>query len=100
MTQAMRDDQSSFTRLRIPVEAGAHGEAYLANLCIHRTRLPAGYLHSRLLPVLVAPPRTSYCCILPLRFWAPALTELWSSGPPVRPAFAYAALLERFKIEP
>jgi len=47
---AIRDDRSNFVRLKLPVEVGAHGTSYFANLCIHRTRLPLGYIHDRLLP--------------------------------------------------
>ena len=97
---AMRDDQSVFTRLRLPVETGAHGEAYLANLCIHRTRLPGGYLHDRLLPLLVAPRETEWCCILPMRGWTPQLKSLWLSGPPANDPVEFNRRLTQANIKP
>jgi hypothetical protein len=97
---AISDDRSSFARIRLPESIGAHGESYFANLCVHRTRLPTGYLHERLLPLLIAPGVTEWCCILPLRFWAPRLREIWASGPPISPPERYAAMLAHYNIKP
>ena len=97
---AIRDDQSNFARILLPVEVGAHGTSYFANLCIHRTRLPLGYIHDRLLTILVAPGKTEWCCILPLRAWPPELKKIWSSGPPAYEPSAFAGMLAMYKIEP
>ncbi len=97
---AMRDDRSAFARLRLPEEVGAYGEAYLANLCVHRTRLPGGYLHDRLLPILVFPERTEWCCILPLRGWPQPLQELWLSGPPANDPVEFNRMLAAAKVRP
>ena len=100
IADAMRDDRSVFTRLRLPLEAGAYGEAYLGNLCIHRTRLPGGYLHDRLLPLLVAPEKTEWCCILPLRGWPQKLRELWLSGPPANDPVEFNRRLAEANVKP
>jgi hypothetical protein len=97
---AIRDDRSNFVRLRLPVEVGAHGTSYFANLCLHRTRLPLGYIHDRLLPILVAPEITEWCCILPLRGWPPALRQIWSSGRPAYDPASFDQMLRLYKIEP
>ena len=97
---AIRDDHSSFIRLSLPEEVGAHGEAYFANLCIHRTRLPGGYLHDRLLPLLVAPGKTEWCCILPLPGWPQRLRDLWLSGPPANDPVEFNRRLAHFNIRP
>jgi hypothetical protein len=97
---AINDDRSNFSRLKLPVELGAHGDSYFANICIHRTRLPSGYLHDRFLPILVAPQRSEWCCILPLRFWSPALKEAWLTGPPAYVPAQFAAMISRYKVKP
>ena len=100
IASAIRDDRSSFRRLRLPVELEAYGEAYLSNLCIHRSRLPTGYVHDRLLPILVAPSETEYCCILPLRFWTAMLKQIWSSGPPAYEPSVFTEMLAVYKVQP
>jgi hypothetical protein len=100
IANAMRDDTSGFARLRLPVELDAFGESYLANLCIHRTRLPGGYLHDRLLPILIAPKQTEWCCILPLRFWSPGFKEVWLSGPPAYEPSQFSYMFAQYKIQP
>lgn len=100
IASAIRDDRSNFSRLRLPLDLGAHGESYLSNLCIHRSRLPTGYLHDRFLPLLVAPVETEWCCILPLRFWTPMLKEIWSRGPPAYEPLVFAEMMAHYKIQP
>ena len=98
--RAIRDDQSGFSRIDLPVQLGGNGKGCFGNLCIHRTRLPLGYLHSRLVPLLIEPKRTKWCCLLPLRFWSPALTEIWQSGPPCNPTVEFSARCRAVGIEP
>jgi hypothetical protein len=100
IARAIRDDSSDFARLRLPTEVDAYGSSYLANLCIQRTRLPKGYLHERLLPILVSPEETEWCCILPLRFWSPKLKEIWLTGSPAYEPAEYAQMLPHYKIQP
>jgi hypothetical protein len=100
VAEAIRDDRSSFTRILLPVEVGAHGTSYFANLCLHRTRLPLGYIHDRLLPLLVAPEETEWCCILPLRGWPQSLKGIWSSEAPVYSPRAFDGMLRAYSIEP
>jgi len=97
---AIRDDHSTFVRLKLPAEIGADPRSYLGNICIHRTRLPSGYLHDRLLPILVIPEETDWCCILPLRGWPPRLREIWLSGPPAYQPDAFDRMLKDHKIRP
>lgn len=97
---ALNDDESNFSRLRLPSTLGAQGEWYFANVCIHRSRLPLGYLHDRLVPILIAPAETEWCCILPLRYWAPKLKDLWGSGPPAHPPSRFTDMMQTHGVEP
>src|SRR6185369_2936500 len=97
---AIRDDRSNFARIRLPVELAGRGESYFGNLCIHRGRLPSGYVHDRLLPILIAPKETHWCCILPLRCWPAALKERWQSGPPAHEPSAFTAMMGLYNVKP
>lgn len=96
----IRDDHSDFSRVRLPSVLGAKGDAYLANLCLHRSRLPLGYVHDRLVPLLIAPTETEWCCLLPLRAWSPKLQEIWGSGSPAYYPSAFASMMVAYNIEP
>ncbi len=97
---AIRDDRSQFVRMEVSEAVGAPSECYFANLCIHRTRLPLGYLHSRLVPLLIAPKKTPWCCLLPLRFWSSEMRAVWESGAPLYDAAAFAAQCRQFRVTP
>lgn len=83
IASAIRDDRSQFARLLLPPSIGGLERCFLANVCIHRSRLPLGYLHDRLVPLLIAPAKTEWCTLLPIRFWPDTLKGTWVSGPPV-----------------
>ena len=97
---AIQNDRSQFARLELPAELGAPAGCYFANLCIHRTRLPLGYIHSRLVPLLIARKKTSWCCLLPLRFWSPEMRLVWESGAPLYNQAAFEDQCRRAKIIP
>lgn len=100
IARAMRDDRSRFARLALPLCVSRLESCYLANLCIHRTRLPLGYLHDRLVPLLIAPHKTQWCCLLPLRFWALSFTTLWKSGLPALAPEPLKAQCAMFGVRP
>jgi len=100
IAQAMRNDRSDFARLMLPREIDESESSYLANLCIHRTRLSGGYLHERLLPILICPKKTPWCCILPLRFWSAQMKDVWLAGSPANDPVRYQAMLKKYNIEP
>jgi hypothetical protein len=97
---AIGDDQSQFSRLDLPAQLGGNGKGCFGNLCIHRSRLPLGYLHSRLVPILIEPRRTKWCCLLPLRFWSSHLIGIWQSGPPCYPQEVFSARCRALGINP
>lgn len=97
---AIRDDSSKFTRIRLPAEIGVKGEAYFANISFLRSRLPLGYLHDRLLPILIAPDKTPWCALLPLRFWPEELRDTWESGTSALPSESVREALRQMEIEP
>jgi hypothetical protein len=97
---AIRDDQSDFARIEMPLALGVGSGRYFANICILRSRLPSGYLHSRLVPILICPEQTQWCCLLPLRFWSPRFSGIWASGDPAYPAATYLPHCRRLNIQP
>lgn len=96
----MRTDRNCTARLLLPPELGALGESYFADMCILRTRLPGGYLHRRLVPILAASRDTEACCILPLRGWTPEFKQLWLSGPPAFDPRQFSGMLQKYKVTP
>jgi len=100
VARAIGDDQSEFSRLDLPPQLGGNGKGCFGNLCIHRDRLPMGYLHSRLVPILIEPGRTRWCCLLPLRFWSATLTKIWESGPPSHPLDLFSVRCRAMGIQP
>lgn len=100
VAQAIRDDTSDFARIEMPSALGVGTGRYFANICIHRSRLPLRYLHSRLVPILIHHSATPWCSLLPLRFWSPQMIEIWESGSPAYPAEEYAAHCRKFGIRP
>ena len=74
------DETSSPLNMKLPAEWGtnwgvAGAQFYLSALVVWRTDLPARYLTSRLIPLLVLPERTDSTMILPGLFWADALKD-------------------------
>ena len=100
IANAIRDDSSDFARIELPQTLGVGGLCYFANICIHRTRLPLGYLHSRLVQILIQPSRTPGCCILPLRFWGQRMIDIWASGLPAYPAEPFLKQCRVFGVRP
>lgn len=78
----IRDDHHGPNRVRVPAQLTGGKIVYYQSICIQRKRLPIGYLHHRLVPVL-ALPTIRYCMILPLRFWSARLREIWQFGEPL-----------------
>ena len=97
---AIRNDRSDFARIELPPELGVEQGCYFANICIHRTRLPLGYIHSRLVPILIAPEKSPWCSLLPLRFWGETFQRIWKSGPPACPAEPFIESCRGAGIEP
>ncbi len=77
----IRDDTKGRNRIRIPKELSCGRAAYFQLVYVPRTRLPCGYLHHRLVPV-IAHPASSYACILPLEFWPADFKRKWLEGEP------------------
>ena len=100
VARAIGDDHSNFVRLDLPTQLGGNGKGCFGNVCIHRSRLPLGYLHTRLVPILIEPRRTKWCCLLPLRFWGSTLTEIWQSGPPCYSPELFAEQCRAVGIQP
>lgn len=100
VASSIRNDQSSFPRIELPPALGVEKGRFVANLCIHRSRLPLGYIHSRLVPLLICPDKTHWSCLLPRRFWSPRMVEVWKSGPPVYPREAFAAQCRYMRVKP
>ncbi len=100
VAKAIRDDHSDFSRIEMPAALGVGAGRYFANICIHRGRLPLGYIHSKLVPILILPERTPWCSILPLRFWSPELVDIWKSGAPAYPREPFALQCRAFGIRP
>jgi hypothetical protein len=97
---AIRDDQSDFARIEMPLALGVASGCFFANICILRSRLPLGYLHSRLVPILICPEETQWCCLLPLRFWSSRFSEIWASGDPAYPVAAFLPQCRQLNITP
>lgn len=79
--QAVRDDFDSTSRLMVPGDLAASREIYFQAIYIHREKLPAGYLHHRLVPIIIHE-TIPYASILPLRFWGDEFSDIWKSGSP------------------
>ena len=70
------DETSSPLNMKLPADWGMAGaQFYMSALLVWRTDLPARYLTSRLIPLLVLPERTNSTLILPGLFWADALKD-------------------------
>ena len=100
VASAIRDDRSQFARLMLPPSVGGLERCFFANVCIHRSRLPLGYLHDRLVPLLIAPAKTEWCTLLPIRFWPDSLRANWSSGPPAYEPEPFKAQCSLYGIQP
>lgn len=78
---ALRDDFRSRPKVRVPRELAGGRRVYFQSVYVPRSRLPGGYLHHRLVPV-VAQPLSSYAAILPLAQWPESFREKWLVGEP------------------
>lgn len=100
VAKSIQNDLSNFARMKLPKELDITGESYFANICIHRERLPLNYIHNRLLPVLVAPDKTKWCCILPLEYWDEEFKQIWTSGPPIYLPEEVTDILVEYDVKP
>ncbi|WP_395736751.1 hypothetical protein [Prosthecobacter sp.] len=100
VANAIRDDRSSFAVIKLPPTLGAKPGSCFGNICIQRTRLPLGYIHTRLVPILIQPEKTDWCTLLPLRFWSPDLIKIWQGGPPAYPPEPFLEECRRFDVTP
>jgi hypothetical protein len=100
VAKAIRDDRSQFARIMLPAKISGVEHACMGNICIQRTRLPFGYIHDRLVPLLIAPQKTEWCMLLPLRFWDDAFKAVWCSGEPANDQKAFHTRCQLHGIKP
>lgn len=78
----IRDDYSMPMRVAVPESVAMQGGYFLQSIGIPRRKLPHGYLHHRLVPI-VTHPRIPYATILDCRFWNEDFKRIWRSGNPL-----------------
>lgn len=100
VARAIRDDRSSFAVIHLPPALGTRPGSCFGNICIQRSRLPLGYLHTRLVPILIQPDMTDWCTLLPLRFWSQDFIDIWRSGPPIYPPEPIIEQCRKFRVKP
>ena len=88
--QIRNDSFPTPNRVRIPPELAGERKAYFQSIYIPRTSLPGGYLHTRLVPIVVHP-MSSYAIMVPLKFWPEKFKAKWLEGKPPLDAQALAA---------
>lgn len=77
----IRDDYSKPSRIPVPIPIAAKDGVYLQSIKIPRKILPCGYLHHRLVPIVVGD-RLPYASIIPHRYWGEEFRALWCSEDP------------------
>lgn len=77
--EVIRDDYSKPMRVAVPERIAMRSGFFLQSIGIERRKLPDGYLHHRLVPVITHP-RYSYASIIHQRFWGEEFTAIWRSS--------------------
>lgn len=78
----IRDDHSLPPRIVVPTQIATKPGVYLQSIGIQREKLPRGYLHHRLVPIIVHRSRP-YASIIPQRYWGGKFRALWCAGDPL-----------------
>jgi hypothetical protein len=78
----IRDDYEMTQRIPVPESVAMREGYFLQSIGIPRRKLPDGYLHHRLVPI-VTHPKIPYATILDCRFWTEDFTTIWRSGDPL-----------------
>jgi hypothetical protein len=90
----LRNDYRAPARVTVPKELTTGRKVFFQSVFIPRSRLPGGYLHHRLVPI-VASRIVSAAQILPLKFWPPEFQRIWQLGEPLLPAETLAEYQRR-----
>jgi hypothetical protein len=78
----IRDDYSLAMRVPVPEVLAMDPGYHLQSIGIERHKLPQGYLHHRLVPILTHP-RIPYATLVDCKYWSPGFTAIWQSGDPL-----------------
>ncbi|HEV2695650.1 MAG TPA: hypothetical protein VG347_22350 [Verrucomicrobiae bacterium] len=99
-SQIRNDSFPTPNRVRIPPELAGERKAYFQSIYIPRPSLPGGYLHSRLVPIIVHP-MCSYAILMPVKFWPEKFKAKWLEGKPPLDSQALADYRRSFpNVEP
>jgi hypothetical protein len=77
--RVIRDDNSLPDTMEIPVGIAMKRGVFLQTVGIERARLPCGYLHHRLLPVVYLR-RSGFVSIVHHRYWGAEFSARWCAG--------------------
>jgi hypothetical protein len=78
----IRDDYSAEARVPVPGILAMRNGCHLQSIGIERHKLPCGYLHHRLVPIITHP-AIPYATLVHHRYWSPDFTTTWLSGHPL-----------------
>ncbi len=87
-SEVITNEQARPLNIAVPQTITDGREVYMTVIMVHRKHLPVRYLTLSWFPVLVNPRLTKGAIILPSKYWAPELIELWK---PVAASFSGAA---------
>jgi hypothetical protein len=91
----IRDDYSMAMRVPVPEALAMSPGYHLQSIGIERHKLPQGYLHHRLVPILTHS-RIPYATLVDCKYWSPEFTAIWRSGDPLLTAGELQIYREQF----
>lgn len=75
----IRNDDSPNDRIEVPVALAMKPGVWLHTILVERAKLPLGYLHHRLVPVVYVR-GSPFVSIIHHRYWGAEFRALWSAG--------------------
>ena len=91
----IRDDYAMVPRLEVPERIATKSGIYLQSIGMERAKLPTGYLHHRLVPIITHR-SVPYATVVDHKFWSPEFKEIWLSGNPLLSAEELKEMQQHF----
>lgn len=80
IADAITDEMTALYYRDLPKKITNDKLVYCSTIMVHRAHLPGKYLQNGLIPLLICPTKTVASIILPSKYWAPELAQIWTEG--------------------
>lgn len=76
-SEVITDEMTAIYNTPLPLKMTNHKLVYYTSIMVHRKHLPTDYIKTGWFPVLTNPDKTKASIILPYKYWAPGMVNIW-----------------------